>query len=113
MSGTRAVFPHAIVASKIETVVDVELGIALSQRWLFDDQLILRTELTDIGTSVDDDVFRYEAPPGVRVLVDPNPFAEAGVSAGTAAWQVAQRTTRFLVDATRWLGRGRAAGGRS
>jgi hypothetical protein len=65
--------------------------------------LILRTELTEVATSIDDDLFRYEAPPGVRVLIDPNPIAEAGVSAGTAARHVAQGATRFLVDVARWL----------
>lgn len=98
----------SVNATRIETVVDAELGIALSQRWLFDDQLVLHTELTEVTTDVDDGAFRYEPPPGIRVLVDPNPFAEAGVTPGKTARQATQAASKLLTGFARRLGGGRS-----
>lgn len=59
---------------------------------------------------VDDDAFQYEAPPGVRILVDPDPLAEAVVSGGAVAWHLAQGMTKMSVDLAKWLIRGRGRG---
>jgi hypothetical protein len=70
----------------------------------------MRTELTDVGEIVDDDAFRYEAPPGFRVLVDPNPFAEAEVTGGAAAWHLARGMTKMSIDVAKWFIRGSGSG---
>ena len=111
-SGHSALSWWPAMANKIDVAVEAELGIVLSQQWKFDDQVLLRTELADVGTDVADDGFSYEAPPGIRVLVDPSPIAEAGLSSGQVAWQVAKGTTKLLGDVAKWLGRGGAGGGR-
>ena len=41
-----------VTANRVETAVNVELGIALSQQWHYDDQLIMRAELTEVGADV-------------------------------------------------------------
>jgi outer membrane lipoprotein-sorting protein len=105
-TGEAAFSRQPIFGNKVELAVDTALGMALIQQWYFDDRLILRTELTDVGTEVDDEAFAFEPPPGVRVLTDPGPFAEAGLSGGSAAWQVTQGAAKFLLDAGRWLTRG-------
>ncbi|HET7018133.1 MAG TPA: hypothetical protein VFI65_29720 [Streptosporangiaceae bacterium] len=103
--GTSPLSNGPVLANKIETSVDAELGIALSQQWHFDDQLVLRTELADVQTDVDDDAFRYEVPRGIRVVVNPNPLAEAGVSPGMV---VRQAAASILTGFARRLGGGRS-----
>jgi outer membrane lipoprotein-sorting protein len=107
-TGEGAFSRQPVIGNKIELAVDTKLGIALTQQWHFDDQPVLRTELTDVCTDVADEVFAFEPPVGVRILTDPNPFAEAGVSPGKAAWHVAQGSGRLLGDVGRWLARGGA-----
>ena len=92
-----------VTANRVETAIDVELGIALSQRWHYDDRLIMRAELTEVGADVDDGAFQYEAPPGIRVLTDPNPMAQTGLSAGALTWHLALGTTKALIDVGKWL----------
>jgi hypothetical protein len=56
-----------VIANRVETAVDAELGIALSQLWHYDDQLVMRAELTEFGADVDDsatgDETQSDAPP--------------------------------------------------
>jgi outer membrane lipoprotein-sorting protein len=105
-TGESAFSRQPILANKIDLAVDSELGITLTQQWHFDDQLVLRTELSDLSTEVADSAFEYEPPPGLRLLTDPTPLAEAGISPGKAAWHVAQGSARLLGDVGRWLARG-------
>jgi outer membrane lipoprotein-sorting protein len=111
-TGHSALSPWPTMANQIDLAIDAELGIVLSQQWKFDDQMLLRTELTNVGTDVAEDEFSYEAAPGIRVLDDPSPLAEAGLSSGKVAWQVAKGTTKLLGDVVKWLGRGGPGGGR-
>jgi hypothetical protein len=108
-TGEGAFSRQPIIGNKIELAVDTALGMALIQQWYFDDRLVLRTELTDVGTEVADEAFAFEPASGVRVLTDPGLFAEAGLSAGAATWYVTQGAAKFLLDAGRWLTRGGAS----
>jgi|SRR5450755_183419 len=91
------------MTDKIETTIDLELGIVLRQIWYFDSHPLLRTELAGVTEAVDLDAFRIEPPPGTRIITG-GPLAEAGLTAAGAAWITAKGASKIAADiGRRWI----------
>jgi hypothetical protein len=94
-----------IAADKVEAIIDLRLGIALSQIWYLEGHPVLRTELSGVTPDVDSAVFRIDPPPGTRVITGAL-LAEAGLSPAAAAWTAAKDTTKLATEiGKRWARR--------
>ena len=94
-----------IMADKVETTIDLPLGIALTQTWYREGNPVLRTDLSTVTPDVDPGTFRIEPLPGTRVTTG-GFLAEAGISPAEAAWTLAKGTAKLATEiGKRWARR--------
>lgn len=94
-----------IMSDQVEVLVDRELGICLRQVGSYRGHPILRTDLTGLTTEVDQSVFDYEPPPGMKVITG-GIFAEAGQSPAYVAIQAGKGVAALALEVgRRWLTR--------
>lgn len=98
---------NVATADQIEAVIDLELGVILSQSWKFEGCPVFRCELARVTDEVEQAVFRIEPSPGTRVISG-GPLAEMGLSPVRTAWTIASGASRLAFDiARRWAKRPR------
>ena len=96
-----------IAADKVEVLIDLQLGVALSQIWHLEGHLVHRTELSAVTPDVALAAFGIEPPPGTRVITG-GLLAEAGLSPAGAAWTAAKGTAKLATEiGRRWARRPR------
>jgi len=99
-----------ILADHVEAFIDRGLGICARQIWSLRGQPVLRIELTDVSTDVDQVVFGFDPPAGMKVITG-GLLAEAGQPPATVALHAAKGAVRLAVEiGRRWLTRDDLAG---
>lgn len=94
-----------IAADQVEVLIDLQLGVALSQTWHLEGHLVHRAELSTVTPDVDLAAFRIEPVPGTRVITR-GLLAEAGLSPAEAAWTAAKGTAKLATEiGRRWARR--------
>ncbi len=94
-----------VVADQIEAFIDRALGLCLRMVWSYQGHPALRTELTGLTTDIDQAVFSFDPPPGMKIITG-GPLAETGLSPATIALQAAKGTAGLAVEiGRRWLNR--------
>jgi outer membrane lipoprotein-sorting protein len=82
----------SLLADRIETTIDLRLGVALRQIWYLNGKPLLRTSLDELSEHVDDASFRIDPPPGLRVIQNSNPFGDI---LPAAVKEIGQAASRF------------------
>jgi hypothetical protein len=84
---------------------DRALGICLRHVWSYRGHPVLRTELTGLTTNMDQVVFSFDPPPGMKIITG-GLLAEAGQPTASIALKSAKGDAGLAIEiGRRWLNR--------
>jgi len=95
-----------VLADQVEAFIDSALGICLRQVSSYRGHPVMSFELTGLATDVDQELFDFVPPPGMKVITGAL-LTEMGMSPASVALQVAKLSAGLAVEiGRRWLHRG-------
>jgi hypothetical protein len=94
-----------IMCDQVEAFIDRALGICLRLVCSYQEHLITRIELTGLTTEVDETMFDFVPPPGVKVITG-GLLAEIGQTPASVALHIAKGTAGIAFEiGRRWINR--------